>query len=445
VAWDSLSAAPLVGALVQFASETDPALAARSTVTDSRGRWRIDTMPVGPYVGGFFHPTLDALGLEPPSFRVRLQGDSTARLDLAIPGPVRLRTLLCGAPAANDSSGGIIGVLRDADRQESLDGATLSVAWRELTIERGSIRNQLRRVPVAARSTGVVLACGVPTDTPVEVDAAAPGRASGVVEVRVPVRGMARRDMLLTDSATARAVALAAADTAAGDAIHRRGLRVADGATLRGTVTGPDGRPLARVQLSIAGTGRTATTGPAGTFAMDSLPLGTFGLDARALGLTPVRRPVDLLRGQPTTVTLALTERVQALSSVVVRGQRSRTSTLLEEFAERRRRAVGGKFLGPAELEQRNLLYVSDAFRMTPGITVQPARGFGYVLRGRGGCTPAVYLDGSPVADGADALDQFVTPTSIMAVEIYTAASVPPQFGGIGAAGCGAVVIWTKR
>jgi hypothetical protein len=441
-AWDSLSRAPLVGAMVQLAPESNPSAPARTAVADSLGRWQIDSLPQGSYIAGYFHPTLDDFGFDPPTFRVLVQGDSVARLDLGLPGPRAMRSLLCGKPAANDSTGAIIGVLRDADAEQPIAGATLSVAWRELTIEKGSIRNSQRRVPVAARGAGVFLACGVPTDTPVELDAAAPGKTSGILEVQVPRQELIRRDVLLGDSATIAAIrrASASSDTTAG------GVRVADGARLTGTVTGPDGKPLSRAQVLVSGIGRSATTGSAGTFALDSLPSGTFGLDVRALGLAPVRVSVDLTRRRPATVTVALRERATALSTVVVRGQRSRQSQFMEDFLERKRRGLGGTFLGQADLERRGSLYTSDVLRTVAGMRVVPGPGFGQAIRGRGGCTPAVYIDGMPVIDGADDLDQLVNPSSVMAMEVYTGlGTLPPQFGGMAANGCGAVVVWTKR
>ncbi len=446
VAWDSLAGVPLVGAIVQLAPESTPGAPARTAVADSAGRWQLDSVPQGTYLGGYFHPALDALEIEPPTFRVIVQGDSVTRLDLGIPGPERMLALLCGPTSGRDSTGGIVGVLRDADSDDPIAGATLSIGWREVVIEKGSIRNVQRRVPVAARGGGLYLACGVPTDTPVELDAAAPGRSSGLVEVQLPLHRLVRRDILLGDSATAtlaeRRSEAAVADTSEASV----GVRVPGGARLAGTVVGPDGKPLARAQVSVAGIGRTATTGAAGTFALDSLPSGTFGLDVRALGFAPVRVAVDLARRRPATVAVALRERATALSSVVVRGKRSPASRFLEEFAERRRRAAGGTFLGPAELERRAPLYVSDALRAAPGIRVAPGRRFGQVVRGRAGCVPTVYLDGTPVVEGANDLDQIVTPMSVMAIEIYTAlGSVPPQFGGVSANACGAIIVWTKR
>ena len=447
IAWDSLSASPLVGAVVQMVSERDPAGTARTTTADSLGRWRIDSLLPTTYVLGYFHPTLDALGLEPPSLKVLIQGDSVARLDFAIPGPKRMRALLCGAAQGTDSSGGIVGVLRDAESEFPVSKAQISVSWRELVIDKGGVRTIARRVPVVAGENGLFTACGVPTDTPVEIDASAPGLATGIMEMKVPASQLVRRDLVLGDSATIASLQRtdATADTVrhADSATVRR---VPGGAELRGSVRGPDGKPMARAQVSVAGTGRSAVTSEAGTFAILELPSGSFGLDVRAVGFSPVRVTVDLLRRRPATVTVTMTERAQALSSVVVRGQRSRNSRFLQEFAERKRRAAGGTFYGPAELERRNALYVSDILRTTAGMRVSPGRGFGNLVRGRAGCVPAVYLDGMPLHEGANELDLIVRPNDLMAMEVYQAlGNLPAQFTGLQANGCGAIALWTKR
>jgi hypothetical protein len=447
VAWDSLSGVPLSGAVVQMVSASDLAGTSRTTTSDSLGRWRIDSLLPTTYVLGYFHPTLDALGLQPPSFKVLVQGDSVARLDFAIPGPTRMRTLLCGARQGSDSSGGIVGVLRDAESEMPVSKASISVSWRELVIDKGGVRTLTRRVPVVAREDGIFTACGVPTDTPVEVDASAPGLTSGIVELQVPLGGVVRRDLVLGDSTVITGLqrGLAAADSARQpDSAAVR--RVPGGAELRGTVRTADGKPLPRAQVSVAGTGRAATTSESGTFTILELPPGTFGLDVRAVGYAPVRVAVDLLRRRPATVSVTMRDRVQALSSVVVRGKRTRSSRFLEEFAERKRRAAGGTFYGPAELERRNALYVTDILRTTAGMRVTPSRGFGNLVRGRGNCSPAVFLDGMPLYEGANELDQIVRPNDLMAMEVYQAlGNLPAQYAGLQSNGCGAIALWTKR
>jgi hypothetical protein len=358
-----------------------------------------------------------------------------------------MRTLLCGAAQGTDSSGGSVGVLRDAESEFPVSRAQISVSWRELVIGNDGVRTLTRRVPVVAGENGIFTACGVPTDTPVEIDASAPGLTTGIMEMKVPGSQLVRRDLVLGDSATViglqRTVASADTTREADSATVRR---VPGGAELRGSVRGADGKPLARAQVTVAGTGRSATTSEAGTFAILELPSGSFGLDVRAVGYAPVRVTVDLLRRRPATVTVTMTERAQALSSVVVRGRRSRGSRFLEEFAERKRRAAGGTFYGPADLERRNALYVSDILRTTAGMRVSPSRGFGYVVRGRGGCVPAVFLDGMPLYGGANDLDQIVRPNDLMAMEVYQSlGTLPPQFTGLQANACGAIALWTKR
>ena len=89
---------------------------------------------------------------------------------------------------------------------------------------------------------------------------------------------------------------------------------------------------------------------------------------------------------------------------------------------------------------------MTDLMRMTPGMQVSPNGSFGYVLRGRGGCTPEVFIDGTKVMQGADEVDNMVRPQEVAGVEVYNStAGVPPQFSGAAGGDCGVVLIWTKR
>lgn len=67
----------------------------------------------------------------------------------------------------------------------------------------------------------------------------------------------------------------------------------------------------------------------------------------------------------------------------------------------------------------------------------------------RGPCPPAVYVDRMYVGGGMNeepaGIDGLVIPTEVEAVEVYEGpASLPAEFGG-SRAGCGVVVIWTRR
>ena len=80
---DSVAGAPLAGATVQLASEVDRTIT-HTSVSDSTGRWRVPAVKPGRYLAGFFHPTLDALGIEPPVILVQIFPDTAARLDLSL-------------------------------------------------------------------------------------------------------------------------------------------------------------------------------------------------------------------------------------------------------------------------------------------------------------------------------------------------------------------------
>ena len=90
VVYDSISRGVLVGATVQFYGPTDSAGARiRAATTDSRGAFRIAGLPRGRYLAGFFHPSLDSLGLEIPAQTIDVTSDRHAKL--ATPSPVGLQ------------------------------------------------------------------------------------------------------------------------------------------------------------------------------------------------------------------------------------------------------------------------------------------------------------------------------------------------------------------
>ncbi|MDF1504667.1 carboxypeptidase regulatory-like domain-containing protein, partial [Roseisolibacter sp. H3M3-2] len=95
VAWDSLRARPLAGALVFGPG-------GRSVATDAEGRWTLDSLPVGAATFTVAHPALDSLGV------YDVGGDGEARADgggapvrLASPSLATLSRELCPADPAS--------------------------------------------------------------------------------------------------------------------------------------------------------------------------------------------------------------------------------------------------------------------------------------------------------------------------------------------------------
>jgi hypothetical protein len=430
VVHDSLAAAPLAGATIQLAAKGD-LRGARTTVADSLGRYAFDAVTAGAYVIGFVHPHVVALGIDMPVRAVHVPDGATVRADLALPAGPTLRRALCASTGADarDSSGAISGVLRDADSGHPIDGAVVTVSWRELRLDGGRLGTGTRRVPARTGPGGVYLVCGAPSGVELTMRAVAraagrASRASGAIPAHVPLRGLLRRDVLLADSA-------APAD-----------------ARLTGTVHDAAGTPVAGAAVTVRdAAAQAAATSAAGAFRLDGLPRGSHTLEVRAVGYAPARVAVSLTRDTTATAAVVLSRSAPALDRVVVRDRAERTWADHEGFLARRRSHIGGAFLTLADLERRRGVLATDALGGVRGLQVHPAAdGVGRVVRGRGGCRPDVYIDGTHVSGGADEVDRLVTPNDLFGVEVYggpgdTPAEFVPPFGG----GCGAVVIWTKR
>src|SRR3954462_12503987 len=133
---DSLSHRPVVGAVVQLANDTQGFV--RTTNTDSLGGFRIDSVRPGPYIIGFFHPTLDSLGIDLSPKQLTVRQVAEERVDLAIPSAHTVVTHLCRATPNRDSTALLVGHVRDAERGQPRSG-TVTVRWMELVIGNGGV------------------------------------------------------------------------------------------------------------------------------------------------------------------------------------------------------------------------------------------------------------------------------------------------------------------
>lgn len=442
--WDSVAAAPMGGATIQLAPMGDQSTVLTATA-DSAGLYRIERVRPGRYVAGFFHPSLDLLGVEPPAVLVDILPDTAVQLDLATPGPTRVRQAQCGTSSAERAM--MLGAVRDADTGEPIAKAKVVLTWSELRVDEGGIRNVRRRVPAMTRIDGGYVVCNLPVDGTVIASAEAPGRVGGLIELQLDTGAVVRRDFVLGDSvAAARAVL---PDTApAQEGRLSQPITVARGtARLVGTVRTVDGRPLPGAKLLVWGSDVTGQTTQNGSFALGQLPAGTFSLEVRALGYAPKRIPVDLSSRRPTQVAVVLDNRVNLIEGVTVTADRTRQNRDLTGFEERKAKGGFGRYLSEEDIQKRSALVMTDALRTIPGLQVVPNGGFGYSLRGRGGnCAPDVFVDGMRVMDGATDLDAIVRPPEVAGIEVYNGgAGAPAQYQAPGGGACGTVLIWTKR
>lgn len=437
---DSLARRPLADALVQLVSADDPAQFARSSVSDSLGRYAINDIPTGRYTLGFFHPMLDSLGVEAALHPLYVpNSDRPLRVDLAVPSPARLRAVVCGKESSL-ASGVIIGVVRNARTGEPVAGATVTGEWIEYGLRRNSLVRNMPRRTVTTGDKGWYTMCNVPTAGSVALRAAYDGDSSGLIDVPVPSSGFVRNEVYLG----------AARTVATGDG------------RLSGTVVATaDGRLLSDALVTITG-GPSTRSNDRGEWFFVNAPVGTRMLEVRALGYYPYRQHVHVLTGVgPVRVSLSTLEAV--LDTVRIKSNRLSTGDRTG-FADRKHTGPG-RYLTAAQIAKRPATFTSDIFKRITGIRIGYASDTlatdmaiainaddmsladrRILMRGISGdwCAPAIYLDGIHMRHlGADDIDGWLQPKDVAGIEIYSEATVPNEFQQ-GRSGCGSIVIWKK-
>jgi len=425
---DSVGHHPLAGALVQLASSGS---FVKSTNTDSLGSYRIDSVPPGKYLLGFFHPTLDSLGIDVSPKQVTVVAAGEQHVDLAIPPAQRIAAQLCHDAKGNDSTGLLIGHVRDAETRQPRTGS-VTVLWMELSIGQGGVHRSRQQIPIKTDNLGWFAMCGLPSDAVMQASAQAGDEESGFVELQVPAGGLLLRDFLVSH---ADSVVPVYDDSSAVKGVLPLPMLRRGSARVSGVVHNDKGKPVVNAQVSVPGTGVDGRTAETGTFQLGGLPSGTQTVEVRAIGFEPKRVAVDLTRDRLTTLDVLLDHPVQTLDAVKIYGK---GNAAMAEF-QRRLKAGWGHILTPADIARRGALQATDLFRTMPGVRVAQGRGFSNTILVRG-CKPTVYLNGMRMDDDAASdIDMLVNPSELTAVEVYTAASRPAEFFGNS---CGSVVLW---
>ncbi|HMA41170.1 MAG TPA: carboxypeptidase regulatory-like domain-containing protein, partial [Gemmatimonadales bacterium] len=119
VAYDSLLGRPLAGASVWLRDLN------RSTLTDSSGRFVLDSVPPGRHVFLLAHPDLDSAGLGIVAAAVTVAPGT--EVTLAVPSIGTVWRRLCGRDSIGADSAIVFGSVRDADSQALLSGVTVTV------------------------------------------------------------------------------------------------------------------------------------------------------------------------------------------------------------------------------------------------------------------------------------------------------------------------------
>lgn len=443
VVFDSIAMRPLENATVQLVLMSGVSRS-RSVVTAPNGSFSFDSVGAGTWLLGFFHSSFDLFESVGSLTRVDIRAPGSIHVPLATPSSKTIVSRVCKVDAAKDSTGLFIGYVRRAERTALRDTGHVRVQWSEVTVSKDGIFRNAPSLEAHTTSFGAFAICGVPLQASVTVRAWAGSDSSGLVELEMPERALLQRDLVI--GAVTRTDVRAPNDSASGDSAVVAQLARGNG-HIRGTVRRPNGQPIDGARLIYWGSGVEAASNANGVYSMRDLPTGTWTLEARALGFLPIRRAIDVYPDSDVVADLQMESLKTVLDTVKVTAQRIYMSPDMREF-EMRKKSGWGYFMDEDAINKRDPIYVSDLFRMTPGVTVMWSGGFGYsiLMRSRSlmsaYCVPAYFIDGMRVSVDGGQIDNWVSPQDIRAVEVYTRASnVPPQFNTMD--GCGSIVIHT--
>jgi hypothetical protein len=428
---DSVHARPLAGVRVVAASADANGESRGAATTDSAGRFHFDSLPRGRYLVGFESPLLDSLEITVAPREIALREGSTATIDLALPPASKLRSAVCSGATLPQESGVLYGHAVDAMTEAPLLGAVVTAAWRQLTIDRKTLRpeNTRRIASVKTDSAGWYRICGVPTGAQLSFILQFHDRSSPVVRAVVDdTLGIVIRHLSLdTTGPTAESPATDTSSTASGTA------------RLAGVVSGTGGVPLASAELRVLGTRASARSDATGHYSLGDLPAGTQMLEVRHIGYAAVEKAFELRSGGTVAGDVQL-QRVVNLDSMRVVAVRSRYN----EFNDHRKNTTFGVFLDPDAMSRQHDPWMSDVILKIPGFAIAGEGPNAKVVSSRGVgsnfCPSAnIVIDGMPNQSIND-----VNPFMVGSVEAYREGEpTPPEY--FDHKGCGMIVIWTKR
>ncbi|MBK6844935.1 MAG: carboxypeptidase regulatory-like domain-containing protein [Gemmatimonadetes bacterium] len=178
--FDSLHGIPLEAATVSIEG-TD-----RLSLTTVKGIFRLDSIPPGTHRLKVDHIVLDSLGIAMLTAPFDIKDGDASAMQLSIPSAATLVEVSCPPARRNLGPGAVIGRLLDADTDQPVEGARVSVAWLEMSLNAG-----LRKIPrvreALSGGDGVYRICGLPANFEGTLQAIMKGVTTS--EVRVKAEG----------------------------------------------------------------------------------------------------------------------------------------------------------------------------------------------------------------------------------------------------------------
>jgi hypothetical protein len=306
VAYDSLRATPLRGALVTIAN------ASQTATTDSGGLFRIDGVSAGQHTLTLFHDVVDSLGLSGLTARVSV-GGAIDTVRLAVPGFATLWRRVCGPTTPPRDSGFLFGSLRSAERRAPVGGAKVRVQWAALEVEgKKTVAERQWGGEVQSDPAGAFAVCGIPADVAVRINAAKDSSATSWITIEPRSTRVRRQDLV---------IALGGAT-----------------GTVAGVVRDASGAPASNARVAVDTMAETRTDS-AGRFIVRRVRAGTREMAVIAIGAEPTVSVVDVYAGDTTLVAIDL-HRVTTLAPTVVSASTVRRR-MLGDLEYRRSLGIG--------------------------------------------------------------------------------------------------------
>jgi hypothetical protein len=426
VAIDSLHQDVLRGALITVEGT------AAGAITDSLGRFRIDSIPPGTRRVEVAHPILDTIGIALLTPPLKLDAGQQLHLVVAIPSVQTVIAARCTPGEQRVGPGALLGTVQYAESEGPAEGAQVILEFVAIRISGNNIQAVPYRRLATVASNGHFKLCGLPDDLSGSVMAISGLDSTGQLGVhlssRVGVVGLELPDPLPHVSSVPGAPSTT---------VGRKG-----NAVLTGTVLDPSGMPLSRARVSVAGDTAATLSDDAGRFTLHNLRSGTHTVAVRRLGFQPAEVPVTLHARAPTDVIVKLGEFVAVLDTVRINASREQT---LDRVGFNRRKQIGtGYYMTPEEISKRVSADLVSLLSTAPMLRRANDNGKTVVVgRSRGAdydCVSYV-VDGDPWIGGG--IEDFIRSEDIAAIEVYSSSFVPMQFRRP-TEDCEVVVIWTK-
>lgn len=268
---------PLAGAEVRLVGTQ------HSTETGEDGTFTLSGLSEGVYAVAFSHPSFPTVEGFPEPVEVALEPGHVTSVVLVAPSPSDLLAVVCGEEEPSEGSTVLTGLVTDESTGEPVPGAVVRVLWDNYRLRGAGLAGGIEgRFPSLSSmsdqglqgqtdASGRYLACAVPVDHPIRVEAETQGLFSEVSSVRIPPEAeFFRQDLSVVHAGS--------------------------GSVVGSVVDWETRKPLEGVTVAIDASEDVTLTDESGRFRLAGIPVGRHVLSATLLGRATLS---DTIRVRP--------------------------------------------------------------------------------------------------------------------------------------------------